>query len=121
MRRLLSMMVTTGILLAGGCAKSYDIRLEKTLQRMKYEKRLKDNLVDAPKGKFETLLIYIRPPKNLVGPTKEFQLSAIDPGRFDLTESFFETDSKDNTEKQKLHVLARVKRPKVAAAKTPAH
>ena len=115
MRRVLAMLATTALLLAGGCGgKSYDIRLDKTLERMKYEKRLNDNLIAAPKGKFETLLIFIRPPKNLAGPTKEFQLTALEPGKFDLTESFLEKD------KQNLHVLARVKQPKDAAKKKAA-
>ena len=116
MRRVLALLATTALLLAGGCGgRSYDIRLDKTLERMRYEKRLKDNLMEAPKAKFEYFMIFVRPPKNLTGPTKEFQLSALEPGKFDLTESFFEKDKQSS-----LHVLARVKQPKVASKKKAA-
>ena len=109
MRRVLAMLATTAatLMLAGGCAKSYDIRMSKTLERMRYEKRLDDNLIAAPKGtKFETYHIFVRPPLNLKGPSKEFLLGVQEPGKFELTESFLEGN------KQSLHVLARVKVPK---------
>ncbi len=109
---ILATAAATVLLLVLGCAKSYDIRLYKTLERMKYEKRLNDNLMPASKGKFETLLIYVRPPKKLE-PSKEFLLTTIEPNQYDLTESFLEKD------KQTMHVLARVKRPKSTAKPKP--
>ncbi|GAC1475881.1 MAG: hypothetical protein NVSMB9_29220 [Isosphaeraceae bacterium] len=113
MRRALVLMFALGLPLIGGCVgRSYEVRLDKTLADMRYRKRLDDNLMPAPsKGKFNDNLIYLRPPKSLEGPAKEFTLTVLEPGRFDLSESFFEQD------KQNLHVLARVKRPKTAAKK----
>ncbi|MCA1686176.1 MAG: hypothetical protein LC745_09390 [Planctomycetia bacterium] len=112
MRRFLTLITTTSLLLAAGCGgKSYDIRLDKTLEQMRYRKRLDENLNAAPKGKFEENMIFLRPPKNLQGPTKEFLLPLQDPAKFDLAESFFEKD------KQQLYVLAWVKRPPKAPSK----
>jgi hypothetical protein len=78
----------------------------------------------APKreqGKYEELMIFIRPPKNMVpSSSKEFLLyPAIEPGKFDLEGSFIE----DKKQTPSLHVLARIKRPKDASKKkapTPA-
>ena len=87
-------------------------RLEQTLEEMKYQRRLDENLTEpATKGKLEELQIYRPPPKNMTGPTQTFQLAAVEPGRFDVESSFIEP------EKQSLHVLARVKRPKTPAKK----
>jgi hypothetical protein len=79
---------------------------------MRYVKRLDDNLGPAPtKGKLETSNIYVRPPKTLTGPTKEFQLVALEPGKFDISDSFFEQG------KASMHVLGRIKLPKAAPKK----
>lgn len=113
MRRVLTVLASaaTAVVLVGGCGgKSYDIRLNRTLERMKYEKRLNENLMPAPEEKFKLLSIYVRPPKSLE-KSKEFLLTALEPGRFDLSESFQEKD------KQSMHVLARVKRAKSTAKK----
>ena len=116
MRRVFATITMTALLLATGCGvKVYEERLNRTLEEMKYRKRLDDNLMPAAaKGKMEQLAIYLRPPKNLQGPGKEFQLTVIEPGKFDVTESYYEP------EKQSLHVLARVKRPKGADGKKAA-
>ena len=113
MKRARAMLISFGTLLAIGCGmKSYDYRIEQTLDRMKYERRLDENLTPpVAKGKLEELGIYIRPPKNLAGPTQAFQFAVIEPGRFDLENTFLEP------EKQSLHVLARVDKPKAAAKK----
>ncbi|MDG3004404.1 hypothetical protein [Paludisphaera mucosa] len=113
MKRARAMLISFGMLLAVGCGmKNYDFRIEQTLDRMKYEKRLDENLgAPVAKGKLEELGIYIRPPKNLTGPTQTFQFAALEPGRFDVENTFLEP------EKQSLHVLARVDRPKAAAKK----
>ena len=105
MRRVLATLATSALLIAGGCgSKSYDNRIAATLEGMRYEKRLNDNLMPpVSKNKFEQLLIYLRPPKNLQ-QAKEFQLTQVEPGRYDLDASFLEP------EKQNLHVLARVKK-----------
>jgi hypothetical protein len=120
MRRVLALLATTALLLAAGCGgRSYEARLNKTLDDMRYVKRLDDNLSPAPtKGKLEASNIYIRPPKTLTGPAKEFQLTVLEPGKFDISDSFFESG------KANLHVLGRIKVPKAAtpkkAAPTPA-
>jgi hypothetical protein len=115
MRRVLALVSTTGLLLGVvGCgARSYEIRLNTTLENMKYRKKLDDNLMPAPmKGKLEQLQIFLRPPKSLEGPAQEFQLIVLEPGKFDISDSFYDTKAKQN-----LHVLARVKLPKGADAK----
>jgi hypothetical protein len=132
MRRVWAILTTAGLMAAWGCGNSYDIRMNKTLEDMRYRKRLDDNLMPAPtKGKFEDLMIFVRPPKNLQ-PAKEFLLPLPEPGKFDLEASFLETKSgapaeggaeqktAGETQKQSLHMLARVKRPKGAGAKKKA-
>ena len=119
MRRVLAMLVSAGCLIGAGCgSKSYEERLNKTLEDMRYQKRLDDNLMPPPKrdqGKYEELMIFIRPPKNRVpASSKEFLLyPAIEPGKFDLEGSFIEAKQQTPS----LHVLARIKRPKDAAKK----
>ena len=114
MRRVMAMVATTILVLSGGCgSKSYEFRLDQTLESMRYRKRLDDNLMPPPaKGiaPFEELAIFLRPPKNLA-QSKEFQMTVLEPGQFDLESSFFEE------KKQNLHVLARVKKPKRSASK----
>jgi hypothetical protein len=116
MKRAWAMLGGMTLVLAAGCGtKNYDFRLEQTLGRMHYEKRLNDNLMPpATKGKLEELLIYLRPPKELAGPTQTFQMTVVEPGKFDVESTFIEP------EKQSLHVLARVDRPKAATKKAPA-
>ena len=117
MRRVMAMVATTILVLSGGCgSKSYEYRLDRTLESMRYRKRLDDNLMPPPaKGiaPFEELSIFLRPPKNLA-QSKEFQMTVLEPGQFDLESSFFEEKM------QNLHVLARVKKPKRPASKKPA-
>ncbi|MFO0891470.1 MAG: hypothetical protein U0790_20295 [Isosphaeraceae bacterium] len=105
--------IAIGAVLLVGCgARDYDYRLDRTLDNMRYTKRLDDNLsTPATKGKLQELQIFLRPPLNMTGPTQTFQMAAIEPGRFDAESSFLEP------EKQSLHVLARVKRPKTPAKK----
>ncbi|WP_337173900.1 hypothetical protein [Paludisphaera sp.] len=112
MKRARGMLISFGTLLAIGCGmNNYDYRIEQTLERMKYERRLDENLMPEVKGRLEELGIYIRPPKNLAGPTQTFQFAAIEPGRFDLENTFLDAD------RQSLHILARVDLPKAAAKK----
>ena len=100
------------LLFSVGC-RDYDVRLEETLEEMKYQRRLSDNLAPAPtKGLLQTELIYLRPPKGFAGPTKAFSLVAIEPGKFDLENSFI-----DEAKGANLHVLARHKKPKPATPK----
>lgn len=137
MQRAWAIPIVTSLVAAWGCGNSYDYRLDKTLEAMKYRKRLDDQLMPAPtSGKFEELSIFVRPPKNLQ-PAKEFLLPQPVPGKFDLESSFLEAQSQAasqpaaegsgseapkprEAQKQSLHMLARVKRPKNPAAKKKA-
>lgn len=115
MKRLSAIALGAGLVLAVGCGtQNYDFRLDQTLKHMAYEKKLNDNLNDAPtKGKLEELQIYVRPPKDMTGPTQTFQMTVVEPGKFDVESSFIEQD------KQSLHLLARFKRPKTPSKKAP--
>ncbi len=111
MRRLLAVLISGTMLLTFGCSNRYDIRLNSTLEAMKYTKRLNDNLQDPPKeGPIKELNIYVRAPKPLV-EAKEFGLGSASAGLFDVEKTFFAG------EKTFLHVLARVKQPKKPPAK----
>ncbi len=116
MKRAAAVVLGVSLVLILGCGtQSYETRLETTLDNMKYQKRLDDNLGDAAtKGKLEELQIYVRPPKNMTGPTQTFQLTVVEPGKYDVESSFIEP------EKQSLHILGRVKRPKTPSKKAPA-
>ncbi len=114
MKRAAVVLGVTLVLILGCGTQSYEARLEKTIDNMKYQKRLDDNLgAAATKGKLEELQIYVRPPKNMTGPTQTFQLTVIEPGKYDVESSFI------GPEKQSLHILARVKRPKTPSKKAP--
>jgi hypothetical protein len=116
MKRAAAVVLGVSLVLILGCGtQSYETRLETTLDNMKYQKRLDDNLgAAATKGKLEQLQIYVRPPKNMTGPTQTFQLTVVEPGKYDVEASFIEP------EKPSLHILARVKRPKTPSKKAPA-
>lgn len=112
MRRLSVLILVSGSMLAAlGCSNRYDYRLNKTLDAMKYTKRLDDNLQEPPKeGPIKELGIYVRAPKPLI-EAKEFGLGAGSSGLFDVEKTYFEGS------KSFLHVVARVKTPKKATAK----
>jgi hypothetical protein len=112
MRRACVILVSACLLLVLGC-RDYDFRLAKTLEEMKYQQRLEKNLEKAPtKGSLQGELIYVRPPKGLSGPTKAFTLTVVEPGKFDLENSFI-----DEAKHASLHVLARHKKPKAPPKK----
>ena len=96
-----------------GC-RDYDVRLGETLEEMKYQQRLEKNLGEGPdQGNcFRQELIYVRPPKGFTGPTKTFSLAVVEPGKFDLENSFI-----DEAKQASLHVLARHKKPKAPPKK----
>jgi hypothetical protein len=108
MRRGFAILASACVFLGLGCAQNYDIRLGKTLEDMRYRKRLDDNLLPAPtKGKLQQSLIFVRPPLGLKGPFQAFGMTVVEPGRFDVTDSFI-----DEQKGASLHLLARVKQPK---------
>jgi hypothetical protein len=125
MRRVLACLLTLSIVLGAGCG-HYKARMEATVQHLHYLKRLNDNLIEPPQAKFKELQIYVRPPKPLA-EAKESNLQNVPAGQYDLAETFLgepakaEGETKDATAPAdpnavlRLHVLARVKRPK----KTP--
>lgn len=115
MKRAFAMLASASLILGMGCG-NYDYRLGKTLEEMRYRKRLDDNLIAAPtKGRLEQLAIFVRPPLDLKGPTQTFGLTVLEPGRFDVENSFIDQDKQES-----LHLLARVKQPKSPTAKKSA-
>jgi hypothetical protein len=139
MRRIGIILASAGLVVAWGCAGSYDKRLDKTLEDMKYRKRLDDMLMPAPSdGKLKDWLIYVRPPKNLQ-QAREFLLLPPEADKYDLAASFLESAGSTASPtpsdqppaagepakaaelpKQSLHIAARVKRPKNPAVKKKA-
>jgi len=113
MQRVLALLLATATLLyiAGCGAKSYETRLDETLNDMKYQDRLNKLLLPAmTKDKWQEMSIYLRPPKSLV-QSKAWALAPTEPGKFDLEASFNEPSRQD------MHVLVRVKRAKGASKK----
>jgi hypothetical protein len=112
MKRAFAVLAGFCLVLIIGCG-NYDSRLDQTLQEMRYRKRLNDNLVEAPtKGKLQDLAIFVRPPKALKGPTKTFTMTVVEPGKFDVENSFI-----DEAKQESMHILARVVRPKATPKK----
>ncbi len=111
MRQAVAVVSGLLVVVMVGC-KDYDLRLQETLDEMKYQKQLNDNLAPPQqKGRLKDELIYIRPPKSLTGPTQTFGL-AIEPGKFDVEDTFI-----DQAKSASLHVLARHKKPTPASKK----
>ncbi len=115
MKRVLGLLAGASLSLAMGCAQSYDIRVERTIQNMLYRRDL-DNNTEAPpaKSNLETLKIYLRAPKGLKGPATQFAY-AVEPGKFDATDTFIATGEKPAS----LHILARSNAAKAPAKKAP--
>ncbi len=112
MKRAFAILASLCFILVIGCS-AYDSRLEQTLEELRYRKRLNDNLTDAPtKGKLQELAIFVRPPKALKGPTQTFGMTVVEPGKFDLEQSFIDQDKQES-----MHLLARVARPKAPSKK----
>ncbi len=113
MKRMLGILAGAGLALVFGCAQQYDLRLQTTLENKKYQQRLDAKLEKAPQtSNLKPHNIYVRPPKGLAGPAQTFALGALDPGRFDIADSFIDADKQ-----AALHIVARDNRPKPAAKK----
>jgi hypothetical protein len=114
MRRVWVMIAMASLVAGAGCGrKSYEERLGKTLEKLAYDKRIRQNLMEPPKDekKFTELAIYIRPPKEeALAKTGQLPVSE---GQFDLDASFIDTKDGNST----LHLLARVKQPKKPVTK----
>jgi hypothetical protein len=112
MKRVFAIVAIGCLLLVAGC-RDYDLRLEKTLDEMKYQQKLTKNLEKAPtKGLLQQELIYVRAPKGFTGPTQTFGLTVVEPGKFDIENSFI-----DQAKQASLHLLARHKKPKAPTKK----
>jgi len=113
MRRVFATLATASLIVIAGCGRTYDYRIEKTVDNLRYDKRLNENLMPpAESGKFKENLIFLRPPKNLA--QSQTFLMASEAGKFDVEQSFQEAG------KRSLHVMARVKLPKSASKKATA-
>jgi hypothetical protein len=113
MKRFLGLLVSASLLLVLGCSDSYDRRLGNTIETLRYQKQLDDNLEKATTDNKSSLYInnvYIRPPLGLKGPTKEIALAPVEEGKYDVATSFL-------GDAANLHVLARAEKPKAAAPK----
>ena len=112
MKRLLGLLTGASLCLAIGCSTDYDLRLGKTIENLRYQKSLNDNLEKAPDTKTSLAIskIYVRSPLGLKGPTKEIGLAPVEPGKFDVATSFI-------GDAASLHILARAATPKGAAPK----
>jgi hypothetical protein len=116
MKRAFAILAGVSLVLVLGCAQDYDIRMSKTIENKRYQKRLNENLEGPPtKTNLQTVNIFVRPPKGLQGPAKAFQLAVVEPGRFDIEDTFF-----DAQKQASLHILARVNLPKTQSKKAPA-
>jgi hypothetical protein len=113
MKRVLALLTSVSLFLVViGCAHDYDVRLDKTYENLRYQKRLDENLekpADA-KSNLATANIYVRPPLGLKGPTNEFAFNSVEPGKFDITDTFFD-------DKGSLHIVARVDKAKAPNTK----
>jgi hypothetical protein len=114
MKRVLGILAGVGIaLVVIGCAEPYDVRLRTTLENKRYQQTLNKNLEAAPEGSnLKPAGIYVRPPLGFKGPASTFALAVVEPGKFDITDSFVDTDKQAS-----LHILARDNRPKAASPK----
>jgi hypothetical protein len=114
MKRVSVVLVTAVLVLGWGCGRrSYEDRLDYTLEQMRYRKRLDTYLIPAPTDpKFKDFPLYIRPPKDMTLSTQFLMLNEADlQGQFDLAATFVSPGAGN------LHVLARRKAAKKAPAK----
>jgi hypothetical protein len=113
MKRILGILAGASLALTIGCAQQYDLRLQTTLENKKYQQRLDANLEKAPEtSNLKPHNIYVRPPLGLKGPAQTFALGQVEPGKFDVTDSFIDPDKQAG-----LHLVARDNRPKPATKK----
>jgi len=113
MKRSLGILSGAALALLIGCAQQYDLRLQATLENKRYQQTLDRNLEKAPEGSnLKPANIYVRPPLGFKGPAQTFALGALEPGRFDIADSFIDADKQAG-----LHIVARDNRPKPATKK----
>jgi hypothetical protein len=110
MKRLVWLMLGMVSLGVAGCLgdASYDERMQRTLDNMRYQQKLDANLMSAPQEKFKALSVFVRPPKGLK------QISSLlrpAPGTFEIVETFQGPPN--------LHVLVRKNPPPKPAPPKP--
>ncbi len=106
MRRVCLVILSASLVATLGCGReNYEKRQAKTMEKIRYDRRVGKNLMPAAsEKKFTDLAIFLRPPKD-EAPAKAGTLTVAE-GQFDLEPSFID---KDGTT---LQVLGRVKQPK---------
>jgi hypothetical protein len=131
MRRVLVLVGSAALVGLLGCGlSSYELRMQRTLDNLKYRQRLDANLGPAADAKFKELSVFVRPPKGLI--KSETLMLSDKPGMFDLQATFFGSPSAPVAEGEtapppsaplRLHVLVRLKkkpRPTKGAPPPPA-
>lgn len=128
MKRVVALLVSSALVGLIGCGlSSYEIRMQRTLDNLKYRQRLDANLGPPADAKFKELSVFVRPPKGLA--KSEALMLTDKPGMFDLQATFFGSPATPaaggesapaSTAPLRLHVLARLKnKPKPAKGAPP--
>lgn len=123
MKRLLAMVLVTGVAIVAGCGlKSYDDRMSNTLTRKIEEQGMNDNLEPPAKSRFEEYNVFLRVPKRL---SESDLIWTPTPGLFERTATYSGSPPADKKSDDtfaptlpplKLHALVRQK-PKKATPK----
>ncbi len=106
MKRALAILVGASLAFSVGCFQAYDMRVNDSVERLRYLKSLTKNTEEPDKNsKLVAAKVYIRAPKGLTR-AQTFTMAPIEPGKFDAAESFIDTSTQAT-----LHVLARSNAP----------
>ncbi len=116
MKRPWAVVPSILVVLAFGCAKRYEYRVNQTLSLLRYEQRLNQFLV-PPEAGYRELGIYLRPPRPLSKAQQNLGLPSVNPAQYELVATYADlgggaADKKSASSALRLYVLARVKRPK---------
>jgi len=115
MKRIVVLVSTCAAVLAAGCLgePEYNRRLEGTLELMRYEQKLNDNLNPAEQSGLKEKEVYLRAPIPLAHDPQI--VLPVTPGSYDLAESFSGSPTTSGGSPSplpiRLHVLARWKKP----------
>lgn len=125
MKRWWSLLIAPLLLISLGCVERYEARMNATLDKLRYLKKLDDNLMPpSADGPFKELAIYVRPPKPLEAAGKGFfstLFPTVQEGQYDLTAVYQDTTPEKGVAKSaRMFVLARKKQSKAPASKKEA-